>query len=84
MNVGTTPTRFHQGYGSRVDVTFASEGLARWIKGWAVLDKDESGSDHRYISFSLHQEAEIAPPKKLGRRWVARKLEEAGQRSATS
>ena len=62
VNVGTAPTRFHQGYGSRVDV--ASEHLARQIQGWKVLD-DESGSDHRYIHFTLHLEVEVVAPHKL-------------------
>ena len=72
LNVGNEPTRFHQGVGSRIDVTFASESLAQLIRGWKVLDED-SGSDHRYIQFSLHWEVEVTAPKKL-RRWAVRKM----------
>ena len=72
-NVGDTPTRFHNGFGSRIDVTFATDSLARKIRGWKVLDREESGSDHRYISFSLHRETEVTAPKKV-RRWATRKL----------
>ena len=74
-NVGNTPTRFHQGFGSIVDVTFASPRLARRIPDWRVLDNEVSGSDHRYINFSLHREVEVAAPKKQ-RRWATRKLNE--------
>ena len=55
-NVGDTPTRFHNGFGSRIDMTFATASLARRIRGWEVLDREESGSDHWYIGFSLHRE----------------------------
>jgi hypothetical protein len=72
VNVGTTPTRFHQGFGSRIDVTFAHEYLARRITNWEVLDK-ESGSDHRYIHFTLRLKVEVAAPNKLGK-WAVRKL----------
>jgi len=72
LNLGNEPTRFHQGVGSRIDVTFASESLAQLIRGWKVLDED-SGSDHRYILFSLHREVEVTAPKKL-RRWAVKKM----------
>ena len=32
VNAGSTPTRFHQGYGSVIDITFATESLAHRIK----------------------------------------------------
>ena len=33
-----------------------------------------SGSDHRYINFSIHREVEVAAPQKLVKKWAVKKL----------
>ncbi len=58
------PTRFHQGFGSHTDVTFASESLARQTNDWAVLE-EESGNDHNYIRFTVERRGMVALPGKL-------------------
>jgi len=52
VNTGSDPTFVGRGAGSVVDVTFASETLARRVTEWRVLE-DENASDHRYIEFQL-------------------------------
>lgn len=52
VNVGSDPTFIGRGAGSIVDVTLASEALARRVTEWKVLE-DENASDHRYIEFRL-------------------------------
>ena len=52
-----------------VDVTIASP------PDWRVLGKEDSGSDHRYINFSLERYVEVADSRKQ-RRWATRKLNE--------
>jgi len=46
LNEGSSPTFVGRGRGSIVDVTAASEGIVRRIKGWRFCDEAESGSDH--------------------------------------
>lgn len=55
INKGSEPTRFHQGFGSVINVTFANYSLAHRIKNWRVCDC-ESGSDHRYVHFEVWTE----------------------------
>jgi len=52
VNAGSDPTFVGRGAGSIVDVTFASESLARRVTEWRVLD-DENASDHRCIEYQL-------------------------------
>ncbi len=66
MNGSTNPTPFHQGFGSHIDVIFASENLARQIKGWAIPD-GESGSDHNNIHFTVERRIMVPASKKAGR-----------------
>ncbi len=54
MNSSADPTHFHQEFGLHIDMTFASESLARQIKGWSVLE-EESGSNHNYICFTVER-----------------------------
>ncbi len=67
------PTRFHQGSGSHIDVTFASESLTHQIKGWAVLE-EESGSNHNYICFTVDRRGMVSALIRAGR-WAINKLD---------
>ena len=50
-NVGSQPTFVRGTSESVLDVTFATQGTAKRLKNWRVLE-EESLSDHRYISFN--------------------------------
>lgn len=52
INEGYQPNLFHQRYGAVINVTFASNSTANWVKNWRVYDR-ESGSDHPYIHFEV-------------------------------
>ncbi|XP_050065663.1 uncharacterized protein LOC126554649 [Aphis gossypii] len=53
MNSGSIPT-FSRGAGSVIDLTLASESLARRLSGWRrVMESVFNNSDHHYIRFYL-------------------------------
>lgn len=54
LNEGTSPTFERGDYGSYIDVTFATEGVARKVLGWSVLD-EETLSGHRCISYEVEE-----------------------------
>ncbi|XP_025207407.1 uncharacterized protein LOC112603169 [Melanaphis sacchari] len=60
-NSGSTPT-FARGAGSIIDLTLASESLARRVGNWRVLDFVFNFSDHHYIRFTLSPITQNPPP----------------------
>ena len=62
LNRGNVTTFRRPGYRQTiVDVTLASEGVARKIVDWRVLE-DFTASDHQYISFMV--QSQIGPQNK--------------------
>lgn len=75
-NVGNTPTfRRPNCAGTIPDITLVSEGMARTLTNWKVLE-DYTGSDHQYILFKVQQEHRREPNHrtKSTRRWNVGKL----------
>nr|CAI5837299.1 unnamed protein product [Callosobruchus analis] len=58
MNDGLLPTFSRRTSQSFIDVTFATQELAKNISKWEVLD-EESLSDHRYIYFEVNTKGKI-------------------------
>lgn len=60
------------------DITLVSEGLARAIEGWKVME-DYTGSDHQYISFRVVDGSNLLPPSRIRgtRKWNVNKLSPA-------
>nr|CAI5847758.1 unnamed protein product [Callosobruchus analis] len=58
MNDGLLPTFSRRTSQSFIDVTFATQELAKNISKWEVLD-EESLSDHRYIYFEVNTKCKI-------------------------
>ena len=52
LNRGNTPTFERANGRSFIDISFATENLARRIKDWKILD-NESGSPHRHICIQI-------------------------------
>lgn len=78
VNVGDSPT-FTRGVArSIIDLTLASQHVARRISGWQVLE-EESLSDHSYIRFHLGGNDARLDPQAAGRRnsWNPRKIDPA-------
>lgn len=63
MNEGSKPTFVGIGAGSVIDVTLASEALARRVTDWRVLGVF-NGSDHQYIEYSVQSHDSIESPRR--------------------
>lgn len=74
LNDGRIPTFMSPtGRRSFIDLTMASGEALPAVREWEVLD-EESGSDHRYISFKLGPRT-FPCPTSFKRRWQYRKLD---------
>lgn len=67
VNEGSTFTFVRGEGGSIPDITLATAGAARGIKGWRVLQEEETLSDHRYIGYEVGRQER--PPVIRGRGW---------------
>lgn len=77
-NSGSTATYRRINAESVIDVTFARLVAPAAIRGWKVLDGEESASDHRYITFTLDQTpGSDDPANDLTRGWSYRQLNPA-------
>ena len=53
-NIGQTPTFIGRNTETVVDVTLVNSQALPLVREWQVDTKQDSGSDHRLISFNLH------------------------------
>lgn len=77
VNTGDAPTFRRPGCEHTTpDITLVTEGLARAIGQWRVLE-DYTGSDHQYISFRVEGETDLVPTRRGSgtRRWNVAKLD---------
>lgn len=58
LNEGDTPTFVSKDKQSIPDITLCSESIVRSMNNWSVETEEETGSDHRYITFSYSQQLE--------------------------
>jgi hypothetical protein len=72
-NSGNVPTFFRGEARSVIDLTFSTEGLARKIRDWQVLEA-ETLSDHQYIYFRLTESRECAVSRPFRRRWNVKRI----------
>lgn len=55
INTGNEPTFTNKNGSSRIDITMATEKIARGIKNWTVRSDIESLSPHKVIYFEIHK-----------------------------
>lgn len=73
-NEGTTPTFEREGYGSILDLTLSSAGLAGRIPQWEVCER-ESLSDHNYIVFTVSDTTPPPSSRKRASGWNIQKID---------
>lgn len=82
MNRGESPTFQVQGYSSILDLTIATQNLAKNVSKWEVNDR-ESLSDHNYITYEIVANRKAKPKHQRHHGWQLAKLSPENLENAT-